>query len=406
MNVAVLAIGNEVLCGKIVDTNGAYISQKVEQVGAKVVHREVVLDTIPDIVLGLNHAYEYADFVITIGGLGPTVDDLTRDGVAEFFGEELVYDEHIHANIARMFKQMNRAMPDNNKRQAYRFAGGEVIANPNGTAPGLALTKEGKHVFLLPGPPNELLPMFDEYVLPIVKNLVDVPLVTRSYRLYGIGESPAEAKVIHLYEKYPLLDIAPYASISYVDYLVSAKETDVAQIDRFEQDFWALVGEHYVGSADVPLCERVMEKLLDQDLTIAVAESCTGGMLAARLIDVAGASGAFLEGLVVYSNVSKQLRLGVSSTTLETFGAVSAEVSAEMAAGVAAQSRADVTVSITGVAGPGGGSEEKPVGTVYIGLLIDGEVTVQRYHFTGSRDKIRERATNQALYLLFKILSD
>ena len=406
MNVAILAIGNEVLCGKIVDTNGATISREIERVGAKVVHREVVLDTIHDIVLGLRHAYEYADFVITMGGLGPTLDDLTRAGVAQFFDEELVYDADIHQSIARIFARMNREMPENNKHQAYRFANGIVLDNPNGTAPGLSLEKEGRQVFLLPGPPNEMLPMFETYVLPMIKRRVEVPLITRSYRLYGIGESPADEKIIHLYEAYPLLDIAPYCSISYVDYVVSAKELDEAQLDHFESDFLAILGDYCVGSADISLSERVVSKLKDKNLTIAVAESCTGGLLASELIDVPGVSAVFLEGLVVYSNEAKMARLGIASETLSAYGAVSQEVAHEMVERLAKQSGADVAVSITGIAGPDGGSDEKPVGTVYIGVLMLSNVQVVKYNFSGSRDKIRERATHQALYTLFKLLSE
>jgi nicotinamide-nucleotide amidase len=406
LNVAILAIGNEVLCGKIVDTNGAIISREIARVGAKVVHREVVLDTVEDIVLGLIHAYEYADLVITIGGLGPTVDDLTRVGVAQYFNEKLVYDDGIYQRIARVFASMDQEMPENNKRQAYRFAEGRVIDNPNGTAPGLFLEKDGHLVFLLPGPPNEMFPMFDKHVLPIIKGMVEMPLITRSYRLYGIGESPAEEKIIHLYEKYPMLDIAPYCSISYIDYVVSGPEFNVAHLDSFEKDFLEILNEHHVGSAEVNLNERVVAMLKGMNLTLAVAESCTGGMLAATLIDVPGVSEVLLEGLVVYSNEAKKTRLGISPEILEEYGAVSMETAREMAFKLACQTGADVTVSVTGIAGPGGGTHAKPVGTVYIGISIDSNIQVVKCHFSGSRDKVRERSMNQALYLLFRRLSD
>lgn len=404
MKVAILAIGNEVLCGKIVDTNGALISREIERVGAKVVHREVVLDTVDDIVSGLTHAYEYADFVITIGGLGPTVDDLTRVGVARYFDEELIYDEGIYQNMRRLFARMNREIPESNKRQAYRFAAGAVIDNSNGTAPGLFLEKEGRLIFLLPGPPNEIFPMFEAHVLPMIKGMVDIPFITRSYRLYGIGESLAEERMIHLYQKYPMLEIAPYCSISYVDYLVGAKEVDTAKLDGFEADFLALLKDHYVGSADVNLNERVVTQLKELDMTIAVAESCTGGLLAATLIDVPGVSQVFLEGVVVYSNEAKKSRLGVTSEILEVYGAVSMETAREMALRLFRQTGANVIVSITGIAGPDGGTDAKPVGTVYMGILIDSNIQVVKCTFSGSRDKVRERAVSQALYLLFRRL--
>ena len=406
MNVAILAVGNEVLCGKVVDTNGAIISREIEKVGAKVVHREVVLDTIGDIVSGLRHAYEYADFVITIGGLGPTVDDLTREGVAQFFNERLVYDDEIYQDIAHYFSRMNRSTPENNKRQAYKFATGCVLKNQNGTAPGLALDKEGKQIFLLPGPPNEILPMFKAKVLPAIKAMVDVPLMTRSYRLYAIGESPAEEKVIHLYEKYSMLEIAPYCSLSFVDYIVTAKQVDVDVLDVFEAEFLEILGEYCVGSADVSLNAAVVDKLKLMEMKIAVAESCTGGMLAASLIDVAGVSDVFLEGLVAYSNQAKIARLGIDATTIECHGAVSEECAREMAVKLQHLSGADVTVSITGIAGPGGGTLEKPVGTVYIGICVGDVVQVNVCHFSGSREKIRVRSKDQALYLLYKMLNN
>lgn len=406
MNVAILAIGNEVLCGKIIDTNSAIISREIELVGAKVVHREVVLDTVDDIVLGLAHAYEYADVVLTIGGLGPTVDDLTRVGVAQYFEEPLIYNDEIYQTIKRFFTRMNRRTPENNKRQAYCFANGTVLDNPNGTAPGLSLSKAGCLVFLLPGPPNEIFPMFKTHVLPLIKERVEVPLINRSYRLHGIGESAAEEQVIHLYKQYPMLDIAPYCAISYIDYIVRGSKCDKAKLDDFEKDFLEVLGEYYVGSADVNLSERVVKKLKELAMTIAVAESCTGGMLAATLIDVPGVSEVFLEGLVVYHDEAKNSRLGVASKTLEAYGAVSLETAREMVVKLSKQTGANVSVSITGIAGPGGGTDEKPVGTIYIGILIDGNIQVVKCHFSGSREKVRDRAMNQALYLLFRMLTD
>ena len=406
MNVSILAVGNEVLCGKIIDTNGATISREIENVGAKVIHREVVSDTIDDIVSGLSHAYEYADFVITIGGLGPTIDDVTRDGVARFFDEELVYDETLYQEIVQYFSRMKRVTPINNERQAYKFQTGSVLTNNNGTAPGLALDKDDKKVFLLPGPPDEIFPMFSNYVLPIIKEMVDSPLVKRSYRLYSIGESPAEGKIFHLYKKYPMLDIAPYATITFVDYMVSVKQSDAGMLDAFEEEFLEILGEFCVGSADVSVNVAVVNKLRALNMSIAVAESCTGGKLASAFVAVPDVSDVFLEGLITYSNEAKIARLGVDEKTITSYGAVSEECAREMAVKLQSLSNADTTVSITGIAGPSGGSEEKPVGTVYIGICINSDTYVYLCHFTGSREKIRMRSTDQALYLLYKLLNN
>lgn len=404
MNVAILAVGNEVLCGKIVDTNGAMISRMIETLGAKVVHREVVLDNVEEIVLGLKHAYEYANTVITIGGLGPTVDDLTRIGAAQFFNEPLVKDEFILEGIRQHFTKSGRIMPESNDRQAYRFETGTVLENLNGTAPGLFLKKDNKQIFLLPGPPNELLPMMEKQVLPAIKQEVKTPIISRAYRLHSIGESPAEEKIIHLYEKYPTLEIAPYCDISYIDYVVTAQQQDAKNLDAFEQDFLDALSEYHVGSPDKSLVVRVIEKLRKNNKQIAVAESCTGGMLATSFVDIPGVSDVFLEGLVTYSNEAKMKRLDVKKATLDTFGAVSKEVAAEMAQNLQSQTGANVTLSVTGIAGPDGGTTAKPVGLVYIGLMLDKEIEIFTYNFSGNRNKIRTRARDEALHQLFKKL--
>ena len=404
MNVAILAIGNEVLCGKVVDTNGAFISREIDLMGGKVTYKGSVQDTLNDITLGLKQAYEHADLVITIGGLGPTVDDLTREAVARFFDEELLYSEEIFSEIGEHFARMNRKMPDNNKHQAYHFKTGHVLKNSNGTAPGLSLKKEGKVVYLLPGPPHELKEMFQKSVAPDLLQLINEPTTARSYRLYGIGESPAEDKVIHLYHKYPKLNVAPYCTPSIVDYIVKTSQSNAEELDLFEKEFLDILGEHCVGSADVELNVRVVDLLKEKGLTIATAESCTGGMLASALIDVPGASKVFMEGFITYSDAAKINRLGVDGQLIATYGAVSEEVAIDMAEKLKEQTKADVTVSITGIAGPGGGSDEKPVGTVYMTVCIGEEEQTNVYRFSGDRDRIRTRAVNQALYTLFKLL--
>lgn len=404
MNIAILAIGNEVLCGKIIDTNGAAISREIERLGAKVVHREVVMDAIDDIILGLQHAYEYADFVITIGGLGPTIDDLTREGVAQFFDEPLIYDHAIFEGIERHFSRMNRVAPENNKKQAYKFATGEILENSKGTAPGLSLEKDGRQIFLLPGPPDEIFPMFENTVKPVIKLMIDEAMMTYSYKLYGIGESPAEDKIFHLYDSYPMLNIAPYCTISSVDYLVTAKVTHKEMLDQFEKEFLGILGEYWVGTAEDALNVTVVKQLKKLKLKIAIAESCTGGMLASTFIDVPGVSEVFLEGLVTYSNEAKVARLGVNEETIACHGAVSEACAREMAVRLQVITGADVAISVTGIAGPTGGTDAKPVGLVFIGIAIGEDVHIHKCFFSGDREKIRIRCRDQALHLLYQSL--
>jgi len=402
MNIAILAVGNEVLCGQIANTNSSYIAVEVENLGAVVTHQQVVPDKVEAIAEGLATAYKYADTVLTVGGLGPTVDDLTRNGVAKFFDEELILDEPSLREIEAFYERINRTMSPNNKQQAYGFASGKMLPNPRGTAPGLFLEKDSRAVFLLPGPPDELKGMVKNEVLPYIEERLGIKMVSQSYRIYGIGESAAEVKIIGLYDKYPSLNIAPYASISYVDYVVSAPQSNQEQLDAFHADFHKILGENIVGKRGEPLAKTIVERLKGKELTIATAESCSGGMLASELVNVAGASDAFLEGLVCYSNEAKMKRLGVKEKTLETYGAVSEQTVTEMADNLRAQTGADVAVSISGIAGPTGGTAEKPVGLCYLAVSTPKGTVVEHYIFPGDREKIRIRVTSAALFLIFK----
>ena len=402
MNIAIIAVGNEVLCGQIVNTNSSYIATEVENLGAVITHQQVVSDKEEAVVEALEVAYHYADIVVTVGGLGPTVDDLTRQGVAKFFKEELVEDADSLQKIEDFYKRIQRPMSPNNKQQALVFQSGKMLPNPRGTAPGLFLKKDDRTVFLLPGPPDELKPMVQAEILPYIKERLDVKLLTRTYRIYGIGESAAETKIMALYEQYPQVNLAPYASLSYVDYVMSAPENYEGQLDAFDKEFTEIFKDNIVGGRGVPLAKTVVELLKGKDLTIATAESCSGGMLASELVNVEGVSDVFLEGLVSYSNEAKIKRLGVSPETLKTYGAVSEQTVREMADGLRAQIGSDLAVSISGLAGPGGGTKEKPVGLCYMALSTKKGTVVESYIFPGDREKVRIRVTSAALFLIFK----
>jgi len=401
LDISILAIGNEVLCGKIVNTNSAYIAEACEKIGAKVVYQQVVADSVNEIVKGLKQAYSYADLVLTIGGLGPTVDDLTRQGVATFFGERLVYDEELFQTLKNYFGRMNYPMPSSNERQAYRFENGSAIPNPNGTAPGLFLEKNNQSIFLLPGPPNELKAMFSKNILSYLNEKIDEPRISRSYRLHGIGESHAEEKIMKLYEKYPYLTIAPYCSISYVDYVVSTIQRYEKSLNDFEEEFLIQLGEYCIGDQTCKLNEEIVRILTENKLTLATAESCTGGLLASEIVNVEGASKIFLEGVVTYSNESKIKRLTINPDMLVEYGAVSEQVAKAMSQNLKSITGTDVTISITGIAGPSGGTELKPVGLVYIGLTLGDKTSVHSYIFSGNREKIRERTATRAMFLLY-----
>ena len=401
MKVAILAVGNEVLCGKTLNTNSMFIAREVEGMGGKVTHQQVVPDQIEEIVRGLEIAYTYADLVITIGGLGPTVDDLTRDGVAKYFEVELVYDQDIYQGICDYFKRSHQDIPENNVRQAYKFAGGLVLPNNNGTAPALFLQKDFQTIFLLPGPPSELELIFNDSVRPYLVSQIEERKITNSYRLCGIGESVAEGKIIHLYKKYPHLNIAPYCAVDKVDYIVTTLERYRTELEAFDEEFRTIMKDYYIGNQSTDLPSEIVRLLKEKGLTLATAESCSGGLLSSTLINVEGISTVFLEGIVSYSYESKLKRLDINVDRLMEYGAVSEEIAHDMAVNLREISGADVTVSITGIAGPGGGSELKPVGLVYMAIDVCGQILLKSYIFNGNREKIRQRTVAEALYWLY-----
>ena len=400
MNVAILAIGNEVLSGKTINTNSAFIAKQVEQLGGKVTHQQVVPDLEDEIVRGLEIAYTYADLVITIGGLGPTVDDLSREGVAKYFKTELVYDDEIYEGICEYFRRSNREIPNNNHRQAYKFKEGLVLPNNNGTAPGLFLKRDNKSVFLLPGPPAELELMFSESVRPYFIDQIKERKISNSYRLCGIGESYAEEMILHLYERYPHLNIAPYCAPDKVDYIVSTVDAYEEDLRAFDEEFKEIMKDYYIGDQNTDLATEIVSLLNEKQLKIATAESCSGGLLSSTLVNVSGASSVFLEGIVTYSYESKLNRLNIDVNRLMEFGAVSEEIARDMAFNLEKLTGADITVGVTGIAGPGGGSELKPVGLVYIAINICGQIFLKSYIFNGNREKIRQRTVAEALYWL------
>lgn len=400
VNVAILAIGNEVLSGKTINTNSAFIAKQIEQLGGKVTHQQVVPDNEDEIVRGLQTAYEYAEMVITIGGLGPTVDDLSRDGVARYFKTELVFDEGIYEGICDYFKRSKKNIPFNNQRQAFRFKEGLVLPNHNGTAPGLFLSQDNQSVFLLPGPPAELELMFLESVKPYLVEKIGERKISKSYRLCGIGESYAEEMILHLYDRYPHLNIAPYCAPDKVDYIVSTMDGYESELENFDQEFKELMKDYYIGNQETDLAEVIVTLLQEKRLKIATAESSTGGLLSSALVNVSGASSVFLEGVVTYSYESKLNRLNIDKKRLMEFGAVSEEIASDMAVNLAKLTGADITIGITEIAGPNGGSETKPVGLVYIAIYVCGQIHLKSYIFNGNREKIRQRTVAEGLYWL------
>lgn len=414
-NAEILCIGTELLLGDIVNTNAAYLSQKLASLGIGVYRQTVVGDNVERLKLALGEALSRADLVITSGGLGPTYDDLTKETVAEYFGRAMHTDESVLAEIERYFK--NRygdigRMTDNNRKQALVPDGATVLKNPNGTAPGIAIEGEGgKTVIMLPGPPREFEPMVDNEVLPYLAARRGEVFFSRNIHIMGMGESAVENELRELMEHSANPTVAPYAKDGECRLRITARAADeasaAAMCDKVvEEIFQTAVGEHIYG-VDVGKIEMALvAALADKGLTLSTAESCTGGLIAKRITDVAGSSAVFFGGVVTYTNEMKELLLGVKHETLSAHTAVSEQVAAEMAEGVRARLGTDIGISTTGYAGPSpSGDEDNPVGTVYVGISSERGTEVTRFSFSGmrSREYIRTLAAGRALLLAFRV---
>jgi nicotinamide-nucleotide amidase len=404
MKAEILAVGTEILLGDIVNTNAQYLARRLADLGISVYHQSVVGDNPERLLEAYTLAFSRADLVITTGGLGPTKDDLTKEVAFEYFGKESVIHEASLKILQDHFKDANRPMAKSNVKQAYFQVDVVILPNNNGTAPGCIIEEDGKIVALLPGPPREMKPMFEESVVPYLEKFQQGVLVSKVLRVVGIGESTAAEMLEDILDNQTNPTVAPYAKEGEVTFRITAKanthEEGIRLMEPMETEIRKRLGSNIYGEGDTSLESVLGEMLAGKKLTIATAESCTGGMVASKFINYPGISSVFMEGAVTYSNEAKINRLGVKAETLEKYGAVSGEVAAEMAQGIAKTAGTDIGLSTTGIAGPGGGSEEKPVGLVYVGLYIKGEVKTKMLRLSGDRQKIRERATMQLLDFL------
>ena len=405
MNFEIISVGTELLLGQIVNTNAQYISRQLSELGFNVYYTTVVGDNPGRLKDALKLAASRADAIITTGGLGPTGDDLTKETIAEFCGLECVMHEESRRRIEDRFKSHNSYMPENNLKQAEMPKGCIVLRNDNGTAPGAIIETDGVIFIMLPGPPSEMKPMFDARVQPYLEEKTDCVIHSRSLRVFGIGESAAEEKLKELMDNQTNPTIAPYAKIGEMELRITAKADSVEAADRLmdplEQKVRDILGDKvYAVGEDVTLSQTVVELLLEKKLKAVTAESCTGGMIAEQITSVPGSSGCFECGFVTYSNEKKKQLIGVSSETLKKYGAVSEQTALEMCAGARKASGADIAVSVTGIAGPDGGTKAKPVGLVYIGICSKDIHRAYRFHLAGRRDMVRTRSTLYALDLI------
>jgi nicotinamide-nucleotide amidase len=429
VNIELLNTGSELMLGRVLNTHQQWLCRRLADLGYVVTRQVAVPDTAPDIQSAVREALSRADLIITTGGLGPTSDDLTRDLIAKLLGKKLRLDDAVLDHIKRRFAARSLPMPKNNEVQALVPEGAMVLANPNGTAPGLAMEitpSEGRVIrvpnpnqvgdsqssplrtqwlVMLPGPPRELRPMFDNFVVPLLRREFPLaaPFVCRTLRTSGIAESLVQGKI-----EAPLntlavagLEIGYCARTGQVDVRLSARGGNGKKIVRSaEAVVQKILGAQIYGFDDEEMETVVVRLLTERKKTLAMAESCTGGCIAHRVTNVPGASAVFPGGWVVYSNKSKRKFLGVRAETLAAHGAVSEAVAREMAEGARLQLGADFAIAVTGIAGPGGGTKEKPVGTVFIGLAGEFGTVVERKFNPYERGTFKEVTAWQALEML------
>lgn len=419
MTVELISVGTEILLGNIVNTNAAYLAEKCALLGLSLYHQSVVGDNEKRMEETIRQALLRSDIVILTGGLGPTKDDLTKEITAKVFRKELVEDVHSQERIRDYFIRIGKEdrITSNNWKQALVPEGCIVVDNHNGTAPGLIIEGEpesiweGKTAILLPGPPNECRPMFEQEIMPYLQKNQPEGIYSKMVKICSVGESTAETMVLDLMESQTNPTIAPYAKTGEVHFRVTAKAANEEAAEELMRpmlhELEKRFGTHiYTMEESVTLEEHIISLLREKQFTVTTAESCTGGLAAGRLLNVPGASAVFQEGYITYANESKEHILGVSHQTLETYGAVSPQTAKEMAEGAKKAAGSDVSIAITGIAGPDGGTEEKPIGLVYIGCQVQEKTEVREYRFTGNRQKNREYAVVSALTLLREMLLD
>lgn len=411
--VSIISIGDEILIGQTINTNAAYIGEKLTSIGYEVVRNFAVGDVKEDILKILKDAEEISDFIFVTGGLGPTHDDITRNCILEYFNTELVFDESTFERIKKLFERRNIPMPEINRNQAFVPKIAKVIPNDYGTAPGYDITKNGKRFFIMPGVPYEMKGMMEQTILPELKNYIQSKGVFYNQKILyttGIPESALYSKLQDIRSLFDEVKVAFLPSQFGVKIRLSmrseSEELNLQKIKFVEDKIRERVNEYIYSDEDLPLEEVIGKILTEKQLKLAVAESCTGGLICNRITNVPGSSNYFERGVVSYSNEAKIQILGVNPETIQKFGAVSEQTAIEMARGVRKISGADIGISTTGIMGPTGATETKPIGLVYIGYSDGEKEFAKQYNFADNRVRNKERTSQAALELLWRMIKE
>ena len=401
MRAEIITVGTEILLGDILNTNTHYLSNELANMGIDIYYQTTVGDNEERLLNQLNDSLKRSDLIILTGGLGPTQDDITKEVCAKYLNLQMELHKESWNKIVEIYDKMKRIPTENNRKQAYFPVDSIILPNKYGTAPGCIMQKGNKTIIVMPGPPKEMQPMFDNYVKPFLLKDNSYVLKSKVLRIIGVGESKIENDLLDLIDKQTNPTIATYAKDGECTVRITAKSKNIEEVEDLILPVYKEIKNRFkekvYGEDETTIEDEVAKLLVNNNLKIAVAESCTGGMVSSALINYPGISSVFMEGCVTYSNEAKMMSLGVKEETLNTFGAVSEECAKEMAEGVSKRHNTNIGLSTTGIAGPEGGSEDKPVGLVYMGITINNKTIVKKYVFNGDRQQIRNRACKTLL---------
>ena len=408
----IITIGDEILIGQIVDTNSAWMARHLNEVGIRVKQISSVSDDREHILKALAEAHNRADIILITGGLGPTKDDITKKTIAAYFGVGMVENAAALDNVTRIFAKYNRPLLEVNRLQAQVPENCEVILNKNGTAPGMWFNYEGKIYVSMPGVPFEMMYMMEEEVIPKLRSTLKLPVIIHKTILTaGEGESFLADRIADIEDSLPSnIKLAYLPKLGQVRLRLSGEGDDEALLKRklneYAEQITKRVGSFVVAQEDIPLEKVILNMMAEKGLKLSVAESCTGGYISHLFTQHAGSSEVFLGGAVTYSNEMKEQLLGVKKETMEKYGAVSGEVVTEMAEGALRNFGSDYAIAVTGIAGPGGGSAEKPVGTVWIAAATKGKTQIKKFTFGNKRIQNIERSSISAFFMLITLLKE
>lgn len=407
MNAEIIAVGDEIIKGYTTNTNASYISRQLQTIGIVPNYHTVIRDDKEAIKSAIKIAIQRSKYIIVTGGLGPTEDDLTKEAVCEALGLTLYMQEDLLGDLVCYFKERQEQMPHMNEKQAAFPREATILKNAYGTAPGCIIEYKGAIIVLLPGPPREMKPMFDEQVIPCLNQKQTIYNECLDIQLFGIGESEVATRLQGILGVFEWGSVATYVGHYEIIVRIIAQGSDRADLKRqvlqCKKEVEERLGCFVIGYNKDRLEEIVSKLLLNHQKTVATVESCTGGLLAGTLINCSGISQCFNEGIITYSNEAKMKYVGVKEETLKSFGAVSEQTAREMAEGVRRCSGATIGLSTTGIAGPGGGTVEKPVGLVYIGIATEDKTKVYELRLKGTRQEIREKTVKNILFQLYQL---